>query len=154
MRSDQWVQLTPAKLATVEGSHLAAVDDNVVQASNAQFQDDYIVSVDKFALSRVTGIRLEVFPDASHQGGGLAHSDDGEFILTNLKVRVRKTGSTQIRDVPLASAVSDFDGKAKDAKYAGIAQTTCPTLQGAANAACRLRCVCARAVAGLTCASC
>lgn len=123
MRSDQWVQLTPAKLATVEGSHLAAVDDNVVQASNAQFQDDYIVSVDKFALSRVTGIRLEVFPDASHQGGGLAHSDDGEFILTNLKVRVRKTGSTQIRDVPLASAVSDFDGKAKDAKYAGIAQT-------------------------------
>jgi hypothetical protein len=122
-RSSQWKPLTPAALRTVEGSQLTSVEENIVQASGATVQDDYVFSVDSIPLSRMTGIRLEVFPHASHTTGGLAESEDGEFILTNLKLRIRSAGSTQFTDVPLAKAVSDFDGKGKDAKYAGVSGT-------------------------------
>lgn len=123
LRSIQWSHVVPGRLASVEGSQLSAVGESIVQVTESQFQDDYVVSVDQLTLPRIAGIRLEVFPHENLSGGGLADSEDGEFILTNFKLRVRQAGSTQVRDIPLTSAVSDFDGKAKDAKYAGVAQT-------------------------------
>lgn len=70
-------------------------------------------------LSRVTGLKLEVLPHESHTGGGLSRGQSGEFILTDIKVQVRRLGSSQIRDLLVASAVADVSAEQKDARSYG-----------------------------------
>ena len=95
-----------------EGSKLAQAKDGIVTASGPNpKQDDYrLVSVNQ--LPRLTGLKLEVLP----QNGVLSRGKDGEFILTDIKVQVRRKGSSQIRDVLVKSAVADnkLEGKARE----------------------------------------
>lgn len=96
-----------------EGTLLAQEGDATVQATGPNpNQDDYrlIASV---KLPRVTGLRLEVFPHASHTKGAFSRGKAGEFVLTDIKVQVRRRGSSQLRDVPVKSAVADFIPKDK-----------------------------------------
>ena len=75
-------------------------------------------------LPRVTGLRLEVLPDASHTNGKYSRGKSGEFLLTDVKVQVRRTGSSQIRDILVKSAVSDFTAdKKKNGNYGDIKDT-------------------------------
>jgi hypothetical protein len=69
-------------------------------------QDDYRL-VAPVRLPRVTGVRLEVLPDASHTKGAYSRGKSGEFVLTDIKVQVRRRGSSQVRDVAVKSAVAD-----------------------------------------------
>lgn len=95
-------------LESTEGTVLTQAADATIQASGPNpNQDDYrlLASV---KLARVTGLRLEVLPHASHTNGAFSRGESGEFILTDIKVQVRKLGSTQIRDIGVKSAVADF----------------------------------------------
>ncbi|MEM7011701.1 MAG: M56 family metallopeptidase, partial [Verrucomicrobiota bacterium] len=69
------------------------------------------------------GMKLEVVPHPSHVEGKYSQADGGEFLLTNVKLRVRREGSTQVRDVPLARAVADVNGKGRDSNYGKISGT-------------------------------
>ena len=114
-----WHPLVNAELESIEGTQLSQAPDGTVQASGANpRQDDYRLAA-TVALSRVTGLKLEVLPHESHTGGGLSRGQSGEFILTDIKVQVRRRGSSQIRDLLVASAVADVSTEQKDARSYG-----------------------------------
>ncbi|WP_133796446.1 PSD1 and planctomycete cytochrome C domain-containing protein [Prosthecobacter fusiformis] len=103
------------KLESEEGTVLTQEDDATVQASGPnKKQDDYRLTT-AIGLKRIAGLKLEVFPHASHTGGGLSRGASGEFILTDIKVQVKRSGSTQIRDIKVAGAVADTFMKATKA---------------------------------------
>jgi hypothetical protein len=114
-----WHVLTATALESTEGTLLAQEADGAVQASGPNpNQDDYrlIAAVN---LPRVTGLKLEVLRHPSHSGGGLSRGKSGEFILTDIKVQVRRRGSSQVRDVAVSSAVADVSKAQKDARSYG-----------------------------------
>jgi hypothetical protein len=119
-----WTTITPARLATTEGYQLSATPDGTIVSSPADFpQDDFVITVSAVERSRISGLKLEVFPHASHTDGKYSFSRTGEFILTNVKLLVRKRGSTQIREVGLASAVADVEGVGEDSSYKSVRET-------------------------------
>jgi hypothetical protein len=119
-----WRPVPIVKLATTEGYQLSSQDGQVVSAAPCQLpQDDYLITCAPPQTSRITAIRLEIFPHASHTDGKLSFSPSGEFILTNFKVRLRRRGSSQYRELQVAKATADVNGRGQDAKYAGVTET-------------------------------
>lgn len=107
------------RLEASEGTSLSQGADAVVQASGANpKQEDYRL-ISPVKLRRVTGLRLEVFPHASHTSGGYSRGASGEFVLTDIKVQVRRVGSAQVRDVKVATAVADAEKDVKAAREYG-----------------------------------
>lgn len=106
-------------LESQEGSKLAQAKDGIVTASGPNpKQDDYrLISTVK--LPRLTGLKLEVLP----QNGTLSRGKDGEFILTDIKLQVRRKGSSQIRDILVKYAVSDTKIEAKSREYGDVRGT-------------------------------
>jgi hypothetical protein len=119
-----WKTIVPAKLATTEGYQLRREPDGIISSAPAELpQDDFAITVATTELERISGLRLEVFPHASHTDGKYSFSETGEFILTNVKLLVRKNGSSQIREVALASAVADVEGVGTDSSYKTVRDT-------------------------------
>ena len=119
-----WTTVIPERMSTTEGYELSCESDGVIVSSPTDLpQDDFVVTVAKTGLERVAGLKLEVFPHASHTDGKYSFSETGEFILTNVKLLVRKRGSSQIREVGLASAVADVEGEGKDSSYKTVRDT-------------------------------
>ncbi len=120
-----WALIRPKRLATNEGYPLVWDEEgDIVKSAAADMpQDDFIITASPTALDRITGVRLDVYPHPSHTAGKLSHSDSGEFILTNVKLQVRKHGTSQIDEIPLASAVADVNGQGEDTKYANVSGT-------------------------------
>ena len=118
-----WHVLRASSLRSAEGTTLSQTDDGVIQASGRNpNQDDYrlFASTD---LARVTGVRLEVFPHSSHTDGKLSRGGTGEFILTDIKLQVRRRGETQLRDVEITSAVADVEKQVSGRNYGAVAGT-------------------------------
>jgi Protein of unknown function (DUF1549)/Protein of unknown function (DUF1553)/Planctomycete cytochrome C len=98
---------------SMEGTTLNQEADGAVQSSGPNpRQDDYRV-IGRVPVGRVTGLKLEVFPHESNTGGGLSRGASGHFILTDIKVQVRRRGSTQVRDLNVESAVADYSADPK-----------------------------------------
>jgi len=122
---EPWTIAKPTVLATKEGAKLKAAAEGMVilEKSNVPHQDDYFISVNVSGRKRVAGMRLEVFPGASMTDGKLSHAADGEFILTNVKLQVSQSDSTQVRDIGLKRAVASVNGKGRDSKYSNVSGT-------------------------------
>jgi mono/diheme cytochrome c family protein len=100
-------------LEAVEGTTLVQEEDGTVQAGGANpVQDDYRL-IANVKLPRITGLKLEVLPHASHTDGGLSRGKSGFFTLTDIKVQVRRKGSAQIREVLIAGAIADVQDDPK-----------------------------------------
>ncbi|MEY4199532.1 MAG: hypothetical protein RLZZ265_1272, partial [Verrucomicrobiota bacterium] len=114
-----WHPLRASELESIEGTRLVQEADAIVQASgpNPNHEDYRVIGAVK--LPRVTGLKLEVLPHASHTSGGLSRGKSGEFILTDIKVQVRRRGSSQIRDVLVTGAVADASADQKGAREYG-----------------------------------
>jgi hypothetical protein len=105
-------QVIQGKLESEEGTVLTQEEGGIIQASGPNpKQDDYRL-ISPISLPRITGLKLEVLPHSSHTQGGLSRGATGEFILTDIKVQVRKRGSSQIRDIRVTGAVADTFMKA------------------------------------------
>ena len=105
-------QVVLGSVESQEGTKLAQTKDGIVTASGPNpKQDDYRL-ISTIQLPRLTGLKLDVLP----QNGALSCGKSGEFILTDIKVQVRRKGSSQIRDILIKSAVSDtkIEGKARE----------------------------------------
>ncbi len=119
-----WTTVIPERLSTAEGYGLSRDSDGIIVSSPTDLpQDDFVITVAKTGLERVSGMKLEVFPHSSHTEGKYSFSETGEFILTNVKLLVRKRGSSQIREVGLTSAVADVEGVGKDTSYKTVRDT-------------------------------
>ena len=117
-----WTPLTAGELEATEGTQLSWEAEGLIQASGPNpRQEDYRVIAHPQS-ARITGLRLEVFPHESHTNGSYSRGAGGHFILTDIKVQVRRRGETQLRDLPVAGAVADHsDDPGKHSGYGNIA---------------------------------
>ncbi len=114
-----WRVLEPVAMESIEGTELARLDDGSILAHGPNpIQDDYRIYA-PVKLPRITGLKLEVLPDAAHTGGKFSRGKNGEFILTDIKVQVRRRGSSQIRDILVSDAVADYSPSTKEKREYG-----------------------------------
>ncbi len=114
-----WTVLHPTQVESSEGTTFTTeADGTVMTGGPLPNQDEYRVSA-AVRLPRVTGVRLEVLPHPSFTNGSYARGKNGFFILTDVKVQVRRSGSSQVRDVALASAAADVTDEADAKKFGG-----------------------------------
>lgn len=135
-----WHPLQATSLESVEGTVLSQEPDGTIQVSGPNpRQDDYrLIASAPSSLShplnatdgtrheartRITGLRLEVFPDPAHTDGKLSRGKSGEFILTDVKLQVRRRGQSQLRDIEIESAVADVEKKAEGRNYGKVSDT-------------------------------
>ena len=110
-----WTRLEAGEAWSAKGTLLQRQDDGSLLASGPNpRQDDYLVAV-RPLQARVTGLKLEVLPSPQAMGERLARGRSGEFILTDIKARVRRRGSSQVRDLTFAAAVADVEKPQKAA---------------------------------------
>ena len=84
-----WRRLSATKLEA-EHQHLGQRADLSIFADGPNPANDAYRLVFAVEPGRVTGLRLEALRDPTHTQGGLARSDSGNFVLTDLRlVRVR-----------------------------------------------------------------
>lgn len=121
---ESWTPLRARSLESAEGTTLTQETDGAVQASGVHpNQDDYRF-IAPSPTERITGLRLDVLPHATHTRGGLSRGATGEFILTDIKVQVRTLGSAQVRDILLANAFADaMADKKKNNNYGDVKDT-------------------------------
>ena len=113
-----WLPVDPAKLQSVEGTELVLEKDAIVRAGDqGKDQDDYRITVAPIDLQRITGMQLEVFSDPAHADAKYSYTKSGEFVLTNVKLQVRATADTGVRDIELVRATASVDGEGEDSKY-------------------------------------
>ena len=115
-----WHDAAPVSLSSSEGTRLHHSGGAVIEANNAALaQDDYIVGV-KPSLERVTALRLDVFADSQHNAEKYSYAEDGEFNLTNIKLRIRHQDRLEVRELKLVGAIATEGGKGRFAKSAGV----------------------------------
>jgi hypothetical protein len=108
-----WRILRATALETAEGTKLSQAPDGTIEAGGPNpIQDDYRIIAPVASLA-VTGIKLEVLPGGSNSEGRLSRGKSGEFLLTDVKLQVRKRGSSQLRDVAFRTAIADFEADTK-----------------------------------------
>jgi mono/diheme cytochrome c family protein len=118
-----WHGLRASALESSEGTLLAQEEDGAVQTSGPNpKQDDYRL-IAPVTLSRITGLKLEVLPHPTHTEGKLSRGASGEFILTDIKLQVRRRGSSQIRDIAVTGAVADVSSEGGKKAYGSIKDT-------------------------------
>ncbi|KAF0181543.1 MAG: hypothetical protein FD161_216 [Limisphaerales bacterium] len=127
----KWKPLKPAKVASAQKSKLAVqADGSVLASGKTPDKDTYTVTVTN-ALKAITGLRVEALPDDSLPAKGPGRGANGNFVLTEVAVKVQ-AGKAKAEPVKLAAAratieqaaagsqkawaaVSTIDGDAKDA---------------------------------------
>ncbi|MDP3073669.1 MAG: PSD1 and planctomycete cytochrome C domain-containing protein [Opitutaceae bacterium] len=114
-----WRVLKASTLESSEGTLLTAEADGTVQAGGPNPKQDDYRFIATVPLPRLTGLKLEVLPHDAHTAGKFSRGQSGEFILTDIKVQVRRTGSSQLRDLTVNSAVADYSAPQKDERSYG-----------------------------------
>jgi hypothetical protein len=102
-----WHAVEPSKLESAEGTLLKREGIDIVATGPNPRQDDYRLIAAPRGVN-ITGLRLEVLPHASHTNGGLSRGERGEFLLTDVKLEVRRRGSNNLRSIAISSAVADY----------------------------------------------
>ncbi|MEY4180844.1 MAG: hypothetical protein RLY70_4419 [Planctomycetota bacterium] len=75
-------------------------------------------------LQRITGLKLEVFPDAARPKAGLSRAESGHFILTDIKVQIRRPGGSQAREAMPVGAIASYAAEpGKNGGYGDIRHT-------------------------------
>ncbi|HWL10494.1 MAG TPA: PSD1 and planctomycete cytochrome C domain-containing protein [Planctomicrobium sp.] len=119
-----WHVLHPHRLQSVEGTVLTEVEEGIIQASGPNpSRDDYHLFSTATDLPRITALKLDVFPHESNVDGKLSRRGDGEFILTDVKLQVRRQGHSQVRDIEIASAIADAESPAKSKDGGQVRET-------------------------------
>ncbi len=116
---EAWALVNPAALVSAEGSEFVPdADGSVGVVGPNPVQDDYRITVGlPERLTRLTGWKLDVLPI---DGGNLSRGVSGEFVLTNVKLLLRKRGQSQVRDLEMVSAVASSEKGAKGRNYGNV----------------------------------
>ncbi len=104
-----WVLLKPLA-ASARSQVLAIQDDSAILASGSNPPtDEYVVDLQIPEKMTITGIRLDALRHPSMTGGGLARSDSGNFVLTDLVIEHRSPLSGKSRPLDIQSAEATFE---------------------------------------------
>jgi len=103
-----WTSLKASHMSAESGATLKQLDDRSILASGELPKSEQYRVLAPIDLPSFSGLRLEAIPDPSQPRGGVGRSkDDGNFVLTGLRLEVRLPDGA-LRVVPLARAEADF----------------------------------------------
>jgi len=118
-----WTSPIIRSLDSNEGTVLTQEADGAIVASGPTLrQDDYRI-VAQSDLPNITGFRIEVLRDDSLTDGKWTRGKDGIFILTNIKLQVRKVGDSQVREIDVDKATANIEVKVKGRNYGLVSDT-------------------------------
>lgn len=125
-----WKAPKPSRISSTDGTKFAIEDDAIVQTSGPDLlHDDYRVVVEiPDNMSQVSGWRIEVLPHQSHEKGMFTRFGTGDFILTSVRVSVKREGSPSEFELENIRATADFQADKKrktkwDTRYSRISET-------------------------------
>jgi hypothetical protein len=114
-----WLPLAEfAELRASNGITLEKQGDNSIRASGGRpSTTDYVIKADT-KIANITGVLLEVLPDAAEASFGPGRFTDGNFVLGEFNLKVSAVDGTAPADAPLTDAVADFAQTNFDVKKA------------------------------------
>jgi hypothetical protein len=103
-----WQPLDPTELKSAAGATLMKQEDKSIVATGKLAKDVYTI-VAPVDVKEITGIKLEALPDAALAASGPGRGQNGNFVVSELKVTIApKDDPAQLRPVELANASADF----------------------------------------------
>ncbi|MBV8452017.1 MAG: DUF1549 domain-containing protein, partial [Deltaproteobacteria bacterium] len=125
----QWRPIQPSSYQSAGGATLTLLPDRSILASGKNPQADTYTIEAKVDTPMITGVRLEVLPDASLPQGGPGRDAEGNFFLSDFEIEAApasNVGATQRVNWKRAAADESQDGYSaqglvrKDAKDTGL----------------------------------
>ena len=108
---------------SVEGTEMFASSDGVYFTGGPYpRQDDYRLTLYP-GDAPVTALRLEVLADPGHADGKYSRGEGGNYILTDVKLQLRRRGDSQLRDIDIETAIASVEQEAKGRNYGNIKDT-------------------------------
>lgn len=104
---NSWKRPVATAMRTTGGTTLNYANGTFEVSGQDPRHDDYIMTLTP-KLSRVTGMRLKVLP-MTNAHGNLSQSNDGHFVLTNVKVRLKSADGNEERDLAIKDAVANYE---------------------------------------------
>ncbi|MEW4531415.1 PSD1 and planctomycete cytochrome C domain-containing protein [Maioricimonas sp. JC845] len=106
-----WQRALPVEYLSKNGQTMELLPDGSVFVTGANPEKDTYTLVLPVELEQITGLRLEALTHESFTNGGLARSNSGNFVLTEIDIRVRQATEPQeqAKPVAIASAEADFE---------------------------------------------
>lgn len=118
-----WIAPTIRELTTAQGTVLGQLPSGEIVASGPTPRQDDCRIVAHSNMKSITGLRIEVLADESHTDQKWTRGKDGIFILTNVKLQVRKAGDFQVREIDIEGASANVEVKAKGRNYGLVSET-------------------------------
>ncbi len=103
-----WQPLKPIHMNAVHQTLTAQPDGSILATGKNPRNDTYTLTM-RSSHPRIAALRLDALNDPSHTKGGLARSDSGNFVLTEIELSVQQPGEDQPLRVKIASAVATFE---------------------------------------------
>ena len=103
-----WQPLTPIQLNAVSQTLTSQGDGSILATGESPRNDTYTITL-QAGLERLTAVRLDALRHESHTLGGLARSDSGNFVLTEIEISVQHPGHEKASPVKIASGEASFE---------------------------------------------
>lgn len=104
----EWTGLSPSELHA-DHQELSLIEGNSVLASGPNPANDTYRLTYPIPLTTLTGLRLEALRHPSMTAGGLARSDSGNFVLTEIELALRSADGSATTPIKIASAEATFE---------------------------------------------
>lgn len=105
---DDWRRLLP-KEAKANKQTLEILESGLIYASGENPDKDEYQIVYPLGEGKITSFRLEAIRHPQMTHGGLARSDSGNFVLTDLRFNVRNSAVDKLVPLEVASATATFE---------------------------------------------
>ncbi len=106
--SPPWVVLRPVEMKSDGGATLTLQKDGSVLAGGTHPEQDVYTLTARDLPARITALRLDVLPHESLPQNGPGRRDNGEFVLTTIRVHLVPPGfPAEPRELKLARAAAD-----------------------------------------------
>lgn len=104
-----WTELSPSSMKSAGGAKLELQDDKSILVSGPNPKSDSYTIVAPSDLSTITAIRLEALTEEHLAGNGPGRSDNGNIVLTGVRMKVTPPGErAAATHVKFKAASADF----------------------------------------------
>lgn len=103
-----WQPLVPVQMQATHQQLEALEDGSILAYGDNPRNDTYKVTLAS-ELPSISALRIDALNHESHTHGGLARSDSGNFVLTEIELFVQRPGDDQLLRLPFASGEATLE---------------------------------------------
>ncbi len=103
-----WQPMKPVDATAMHQTLTIQPDDSILASGENPRNDSYTITLTT-GLRKITAVRLDALTHESHTQGGLARSDSGNFVLTEIAFSVQQQESDQATPLKIASAIASYE---------------------------------------------